>query len=125
MMQQVHIHTSRTSGNWWSSKTPAEMRDEIRREHGHMAYNAIIAPCGTIMFDYDARNAGGPLHVCLVPVRTIIKTMRFADYYTRAQRIALRDYLYRLERHLGMGNLAIGNHDDVSPGFRVVSTEWL
>ena len=119
MIQQVHIHSSRTDESWWRDKSPAKMRDELR------SYNVIIPPCGTTILNYDARNAGGFLHVCLVPVRTITETKRFADYYTKLQRIALRDYIFWLEQKLGTRHLMIGNHGDTSPGFKVFSTEWM
>jgi len=81
-----------------------------------------IAPDGT---ETRGRPDSDPLFVNLVPVRSITRTLRFADYYTHAQRVALRDYLYHLERKVGIGKVKIGNHLDTSPGFMVVATEWL
>jgi hypothetical protein len=136
------VHTSATTDSWWRGKTVEQMRDEIRlwhvRDRGwrDIGYHRIIAPDGKMatgrsLYEVGAGVVGhnrGVVHICLIPVHTIERMGTFDDFYTRAQRVALRDYLLELEK-LSSVHLKVTGHNvyaaKLCPGFIVEQDEWL
>ena len=122
------------------------MRDEIRDWHVNPAppkkpwrdigYHRLFAPVGTMatgrsIYEIGAGVAGhnrGVVHICLIPIKTIKRMGTFDDFYTREQRVALRDYLLELGKLAGV-RLKVTGHNQYAaklcPGFVVESDEWL
>lgn len=148
LVNEACIHTSATPGDWWQGKTPDDVLDAfwqwhvVERGWRKIGYQRVIMPDGEVIHDNGNRlrsiteiGAGvanhnrGVIHICLIPVNTVDRIGRFADFYTNAQRVALRDYLFDLESLVGVGKLSVSGHNDYAnklcPGFKVVSSEWL
>lgn len=135
IVRSVVIHSTRTPTDWHVGKSAAEMIGEIRRfdveAYGlrNVRYHGLIAPngdlaVGRVLSEIGAGVPGknrGVIHVCLVPIREITHVGQFSDWYTQAQRIALRDELFNLERICGPSLQVSGHH----PGFDVDPEEWL
>lgn len=136
------IHTSATTDAWWRGKTVEAMRDEIRvwhvRDRGwrDIGYHRVIAPDGKMatgrsLYEVGAGVQGhnqGVVHICLVPVHTIERMGTFDDFYTKSQRITLRNYLLELETLAGV-RLKVTGHNQFAaklcPGFIVEQDDWL
>lgn len=140
------IHTSATTYTWWRGKTVVEMRDEIRDWHMHpeppkkpwsdIGYHRVIAPDGQMATGRSIYKVGagvvghnrGVVHICLIPIKTIKRMGTFDDFYTREQRVTLRNYLLELET-LAEVRLKVTGHNQYAnklcPGFIVQQDEWL
>jgi hypothetical protein len=143
VVNEVCLHTSATKTGWYSDKVVSEMRDEIRGWHVNargwkdIGYHYVIAPDGSIAFGRPETVIGagveghnrGVIHICMIPVKTIAKMGKFADFYTEAQRITVRDMLLNIEKAVGRGKLTVTGHNDYAnklcPGFKVVKEVWL
>jgi N-acetylmuramoyl-L-alanine amidase len=135
IVRNVVIHGTRTPTDWHAGKSAVEMIGELRRldveAYGlrNVRYHGLIAPSGDFAQGRALREIGagvrrqnrGVVHVCLVPIREITRVGQFNDWYTQAQRIALRDYLFDLEWLTGPGLEVSGHHC----GFPVDPEEWL
>jgi len=139
-VREVILHTAATPGSWQEGKTADEMRDEIRNWHlsngwSDIGYHRVIAPDGTIalgrsLWDQGAHVRGhnrGTVGICLIPVRTHAGIACFEDYFTEAQRIALKGYLGELAELTDIEK--VSGHNEYSrkecPGFRVKTEDWL
>lgn len=138
---EVMLHTSATSNEWWVGKTADKMRDEIRKWHmnqgwRNIGYHRVFAPDGTMATGRSIYEIGagcmdhnrGVIHLCMIPIAWIDRIGTFDDWYTREQRIAVRDYLLELEELHGKPLKVTGHNDyanKLCPGFHVVSDEWL
>jgi N-acetylmuramoyl-L-alanine amidase len=143
VVNEVCLHTSATKTGWYSDKTVSEMRDEIRAWHVYdrgwkdIGYHHVIAPDGTAAIGRPETVIGagveghnrGVIHICMIPVRTVSEMGRFADFYTAAQRVTVRDMLLRIETDVGRGKLTVTGHNayanKLCPGFKVAREDWL
>jgi N-acetylmuramoyl-L-alanine amidase len=143
LVNEVILHTSATSADWSKNKTVAQMRQEIRNWHVNdrgwkdIGYHWVVAPDGSVAAGRPETVIGagveghnrGVIHICMVPTVAIGKMGRFADFYTAAQRVAVRDMLLRIEKGVGRGKLSVTGHNvyanKLCPGFKVVQEEWL
>lgn len=140
-VNEVVLHTSATPGDWWKGfKDVDAMRDEIRlwhvRDRGwrDIGYQRVFAPDGSIAIGRSITEIGagvrghnrGVVHLCMIPVNTVDKMGRFADFYTAAQRKAVLGYIKELEKLAGP--LRVSGHNDYAPklcpGFKVRSSDW-
>jgi len=135
IVRNVVIHSTQTPTDWHIGKSAAEMIGEICRFDvevcglRNVRHHGLIAPNGDLVTGRTLNEIGagvkgrnrGVVHLCLVPIREITRVGRFNDWYTQAQRIALRDYLFNLEQITGPGLHVSGHH----PGFDVDPEEWL
>ena len=144
-VHEVILHTSATPASWCQGKTANQMRDEIRRWHtdpkprgrgwSDIGYHRVVAPNGSIAIGRSLYTVGahcrgrnaGTIGICLVPVRDIDRMGRFSDFYTEAQREALEEYIYELNKltpiHRVTGHNEFSNK--LCPGFMVVDEDWL
>jgi hypothetical protein len=145
---EVVLHTSATPGSWWGDrwKTNADAVTEMRRWHTvdrgwrDIGYHRIVTPDGVVGIGRSiyTRGAGvgghnsGVVHICMVPAHgDITKDTRigkFEDYYTREQRVAVRDYILELHEMTGVDLMISGHNDYASklcPGFKVRTEDWL
>lgn len=139
-VDELIIHTSATSPGWMEGRSVDDMVAEIRRWHTEergwrdIGYQRVFAPDGSIgigrsIYDIPAQVAGhnrGKIGVCLIPVNKVDRIGRFEDFYTEAQRVALRDYIVELEELTGP--LRVSGHNDYAnkacPGFKVRTEDW-
>lgn len=140
---EVILHTSATPGAWARGKTADQMRDEIDRWHRNqgwagIGYHRVIAPDGTVALGRSIYTPGahvsghntGTIGVCLIPSRDVsgARIGQFADYYTEAQRQAVRDYIAELAELTPIAKVS-GHNDYTSaktcPGFKVRSADWM
>jgi N-acetylmuramoyl-L-alanine amidase len=137
-VREVILHTSATNGDWHDGKTVDQMRAEIDRWHRvdrgwrKIGYHAVIAPDGsfaqgrafTEIGAHVAERNRGTIGICMIPVATILKMGNFEDFYTPAQRSAVRNLIKTLP-----GILWVTGHNDYAPklcpGFKVQDADWL
>lgn len=139
-VREVILHTSATPGGWHKGKTVDVMRDEIRRWHKaqgwrDIGYHRVVAPDGTIaegrsIYEVGAHVRGhntGTIGICMIPVKTHAGITRFGDYFTEAQRRAVKEYIADLRVLTDIEK--VSGHNDYAnkecPGFKVDSDEWL
>lgn len=140
-VQEVVLHTSATPKGWATGKTAEEMRDEFRlwhtRDNGwrDIGYHRVGAPDGTMaigrsMYEIGAHVAGqnsGKLGLCLVPVNAVLKLGKFEDFYTPAQRHAVRTWIAEVAKLTDL--VRVSGHNDYAnrlcPGFKVHTKDWL
>lgn len=143
LVNEVCLHTSATTTEWCRGKTVAQMREEIRGWHVNdrgwkdIGYHYVIAPDGSIAIGRPETVIGagveghnrGVIHICMVPIVTILKMGRFVDFYTAAQRVTVREMLLNIEKSVGRGKLSVTGHNvyanKLCPGFKVVQGDWL
>lgn len=136
------LHTSATPPSWNVGKTVEQMRDEMRvwhvRDRGwrDIGYHRVSGPDGKMAIGRSIYEIGagveghnrGVVHICLVPSRTVDHIGTFDDFYTRQQRVSLRDYLLELEELAGV-RLKVTGHNryaaKLCPGFIVNTEDWL
>lgn len=142
-VHEVVLHTTATPGDWHKGKTAVEMRDEVRRWHMRdngwrdIGYHWLIAPDGsaaagrsfTEIGAHVAERNRGTIGIVLVPVRTVDgrRIGAFDDWYTQAQRRALRAKIAAIS---AMTDLKwVTGHNDYAaktcPGFYVKEEDWL
>ena len=141
---EVHeaiLHTSATPTDWWRGKTIDQIVAEIRRWHTKdrgwrdIGYHRVIAPDGSIGIGRSVYEIGahvmernrGTIGICLVPVKTVTHIGTFEEFYTTAQRTALRGYLAEL-RALTPLRWVTGHNDyaaKLCPGFKVQTKNWV
>lgn len=148
-VHEVVLHTSATPGGWDEGKTDRQVLDAFWHWHvtergwRKIGYHRIVRTNGVILWDTDylrsifeigahVKEANrGTIGVCLIPAVTVpnvlVKGARFADYYTPAQRAAVRNYIADL-RTLTDIRRVTGHNDYAAkacPGFKVTSEDWL
>jgi hypothetical protein len=142
-VREVVIHTTATGADWWKGKTAKQMVDEVRAWHkrqgwSDIGYHGLIAPDGSYADGRPFTKQGahvkernrGTIGLVLVPIAEVdphrIKT--FEDYYTDAQRNALRRKIAAIA---AMTELRwVTGHNDYTkaktcPGFYVKQKEWM
>lgn len=146
---EVVLHTSDTPGGWDDDKSDQGVLDAfwlwhvIERGWRKIGYHRIIRTDGTVLWNttylrsiteigahVKERNRG-TIGICLIPARTVPNVLRagatFGDYYTEAQRMALRRYIASLR--LMTDITRVSGHNDYAPkacpGWKVRSREWL
>lgn len=145
-VREVCLHTAATPGSWQEGKTGEEILhafwDWHVRDNGwrKIGYQRIIMPDGTILHDNGKRlrslyevGAGvrghnrGVIHICMVPVRTHDGITVFEDYFTDAQRVALKGYIRDLAALTDLKKVSGHNEYDNKecPGFLVHTDDWL
>lgn len=140
-VSEVVLHTSATPTGWYEGRPVDDMVAEIRRWHvdergwSDIGYHRVVAPDGSIgigrsLYRIGAHVMGhnrGTVGVCMVPVKTIEKMGRFEDFYTPAQRKAVKDYIEDLAELAGQ-HLVVSGHNQYAnklcPGFKVRSADW-
>tara|TARA_R110002049_G_scaffold304427_2_gene499613 strand:- start:3476 stop:3925 length:450 start_codon:yes stop_codon:yes gene_type:complete len=139
-VREVTLHTAATPGDWHVDKTVHEMRDEIERWHTEkgwraIGYHRVIAPDGKIaigrsLWEIGAHVLGhnrGTIGICMIPVQTHAGIKTFSDYFTGAQRDALKAYLLELRALTDIQK--VSGHNEYAnrecPGFRVKSEDWI
>lgn len=144
-VHEAILHTSATPGDWWKGKTGEDVLKAFWQWHvkdngwRKVGYHRVVMPDGEVLHDQrylrSIWNIGahvrernrGTIGICMVPVHTIERMGRFEDFYTSAQRDAVRSYLDDL------GDLTdlkwITGHNDYAnklcPGFKVDVVDWL
>lgn len=148
-VREAILHTSATPGGWADGKSVADVVAEIRRWHTDpkprgrgwrdIGYHRVIMPDGSIGIGRSLWEIGahvqernrGTVGICLIPAKTVPNVMKrgatFDDYYTPAQREALKQYLRELAELTDL-QLVTGHNDYAPkscPGFQVRSEDWL
>lgn len=138
---EVCLHTSATAETWYQGKTVEAMRDEIRRWHVHdrhwrdIGYHFVVAPDGSWATGRQMNVIGagveghnrGVVHICMVPVVEVTKIGRFENWYTAAQKSAVRQIIAGIRKNTGA--MRVTGHNDFAnklcPGFKVAAKDWL
>lgn len=138
---EIILHTSATGPEWWHGKTVEQMRDEIDRWHKQrgwrgIGYHGVFAPDGSFAAGRPFTQQGahvkernrGTLGFCLVPIREVDAIRRFDDYYTAAQRHAVRAKIRAVSEMTDLRR--VSGHNSYTnlktcPGFKVESEAWL
>lgn len=147
VVDEVILHTLAVPTGWHEGRSAENILLNVRDWHtiGRQragltpwrkeGYHRILAPNGDIaigrsLYEIGAGVAGhnrGKIHIALCNVNEVDRIGRFEDFYTKQQRIALRDYLLELEELTGP--LRVSGHNDYSskfcPGFKVRTDDWL
>lgn len=144
-VHEAILHTSATPGDWWEGKTGEEVLRAFWQWHvvdngwRKVGYHRVVMPDGTILHDQTylrslwdigahvrERNRG-TVGICMVPVNTIDRMGSFEDFYTMAQKMAVRQYLKDLGAITDLkwvtGHNAYANK--LCPGFKVAQGDWL
>lgn len=145
-VHEVCLHTPAVPGDWHEGKTAVQMRDEIRRWHTDkpprgngwrdIGYHRVVAPSGRIVigrsiYDIGAGVMGhnrGVIHICMINVADHKGVTRFEDYFTEAQRQAVRRYINDELAPMTRIRLVSGHNDYAAkecPGFKVKTEDWL
>jgi len=140
-VQEVILHTAATPGGWHEGKTVFQMRDAIRDWHvngngwRNIGYHGVFAPDGKNAAGRSPWEIGahckernrGTIGLCMIPVRNHAGLTRFEDYFTEAQRVAVRKYIQDLLVWTGIR--WVTGHNDYAPtecpGFKVKTEDWL
>jgi N-acetyl-anhydromuramyl-L-alanine amidase AmpD len=150
-VHEAILHTSATPGGWDDGKSDLEVLNAFWLWHveGHphkwrkVGYHRIIRTDGTVLWNTDflrsiteigahvkERNRG-TIGICLIPARTVPNVLRpgatFSDYYTEAQRAAVKSYLAELADLTDLQRVT-GHNDHAPkacPGFKVDGRYWL
>lgn len=141
---EVILHTSATPPEWWHGKTVEQMRDMIDQWHrdrgwSGIGYHGICAPDGSWASGRPFTKQGahvrernrGTLGFCLIPSRALVSSShigRFEDYYTEAQREAVKAKIRAVSAMTDLRR--VSGHNDFTdmktcPGFKVVSQDWM
>lgn len=137
---EVVLHTTATPGDWWKGKTALSMAGEVRRWHmdrgwRDIGYHRLFAPDGTMalgrsIYEIGAHVIGhnrGTIGLAMVPVRTHDGIREFEDYFTEAQRGAVKKYISDLVELTPIARVT--GHNEYAPkecpGFWVDSEAWL
>lgn len=141
-VKEIILHTSATSSQWWQGKTVDEMRDEIRRWHvegngwSDIGYHRVFAPDGSMALGRSLWRIGahvmernrGTIGICMIPSMAHDGIKTFDDYFTDAQRQAVKAYIEEVQRDFG-GIQWVTGHNDYAPkecpGFKVKTEDWL
>lgn len=140
-VHEAILHTAATQGGWHVGKTIEEMTAEIRRWHkdgngwSDIGYHRVFGPDGAIGVGRPLWRIGahvmernrGTIGICMIPVRTHRGIAQFEDYFTEAQRAAVRNYIAEL-RSLTEIKWVTGHNDYAPkecPGFKVKTEDWL
>ena len=139
-VREVILHTAATPGNWWKGKSVDQMVKEIdgwHRQRGFngIGYHRVFAPDGSMGVGRSIYTMGahvkernrGTVGLCMIPIETHKGIKTFDDYFTDAQRRAVRSYIADLAK-LTEIKWVTGHNDYANkecPGFKVVSSEWL
>lgn len=105
---EVILHTSATRGGWHKGKTADEMKCAMRsragmsgrgeatlditaslRQTAQLQWAGRFTKCGAHVKGHNT----GTLGICMVPVKTHAGITRFDDYFTEAQRYAVKTYI--------------------------------
>lgn len=138
---EAMLHTFAVPTGWHEGRSAQDMLLAVRS--WHMArgwrkegYHRIVAPNGEMaigrsLYEIGAGCRGhnrGVIHIAMCNVTEVTRIGKFEDFYTRSQRVAVRDYLVELEE-LNGAPIKVTGHNQYSsklcPGFKVVSDEWL
>ena len=139
-VQEVILHTSATKGGWGAGQTVEWMRDEIDAWHrargwSMIGYHRVFAPDGSMANGRSIYKIGahvkernrGTVGLCMIPSNTHNGITRFEDYFTEAQRRAVKAYIADLRKLTDIK--WVTGHNDYAPkecpGFRVKSGDWL
>lgn len=137
---EVILHTSATPGDWWKDKAVEEMVEEITRWHKArrfrtIGYHRVFHPNGTMGVGRSINETGahvsgrntGTIGLCMIPVKTHAGITRFEDYFTEAQREAVKEYIADLAKLTSIQKVTGHNQyaNKECPGFHVVSEDWL
>lgn len=140
---EVIIHTTATGADWWKGKTAAQMVAEItgwHRKNGWrtIGYHGLIAPDGswapgrpfTEKGAHVKERNSGTIGITLVPIKDVDprRVGRFEDYYTEAQRKALKAKIAAIAAMTDLKTVS-GHNDHTKaktcPGFYVKPGEWM
>lgn len=140
-VDRVMLHTLAVPTNWYKGKSVNDMLLAVRDWHvngrGWRAegYHRIFAPDGTMANGRSLYEIGagcrlhnrGVIHLAMCNTVKIDEMGDFEDYYTKATRVAVRDYILELEELHGSRLKVVGHNEyapKLCPGFEVVSDEW-
>lgn len=142
-VHEVILHTTATGADWWKGKTAEQMVAEVRKWHKaqgwrDIGYHGLIAPDGSYAQGRPFTQQGahvkernrGTIGLVLVPVADVDphRVKRFEDYYTAAQKDALKrkiaaiGAMTRLDRVAGHNSYTTAK---TCPGFYVDSADWM
>jgi len=138
---EVMLHTLAVPTGWYKRRDAEVMMREVRVWHKQRGwkkegYHRLFDPKGKMAIGRSLYEVGagcrghntGVIHIALCNTVAIEKMGKFDDFYTKAQCVALRDYLLELEELHG-APLKVTGHNDYAPklcpGFKVVQDEWL
>ena len=142
-VHEIVLHTTATGADWWKGKSAQQMVDEVRGWHKRqgwkdIGYHYLIAPDGsgaqgrpfTVQGSHVKERNRGTIGIVLVPVAEVdphrIRT--FGDYYTDAQRWALKRKIRAISAMTRIDRVT--GHNDFTrmktcPGFYVKDEDWL
>ena len=140
IVDEVILHTLDVPTGWHEGRSAESVLLSVREWHvargwRKEGYHRIIIPNGQMaigrsLYEIGAGVEGhnrGKIHIALCNVNKVDRIGQFKDFYTKEQRIALRDYLLELEELTGP--LRVSGHNDYAnrlcPGFRVRTDDWL
>lgn len=141
-VREIILHTSATPGHWHVGKTVEQMRDEIDAWHRGkgwrmIGYHRVFAPDGSMALGRSIYDIGahvrernrGTIGLCMIPSHTHNGIKEFQDYFTPAQRVAVRAYIAEVQALSGGAIRWVTGHNEYAnkecPGFHVKDEEWL
>ena len=137
IVNEVVLHCAATQGDWHKGKTATQIRAEIDSWHrvrgfNRIGYHGIFLPDGEFIQGRLFTEIGahliernrGTIGFLMIESKTITKMGKFEDYFTEAQRKAVRAKIKTLP-----GIKWVTGHNDYAnklcPGFKVEDREWL
>jgi len=140
-VNEVILHTSATPAKWATGKDIKRIVAEIDSWHkargwSGIGYHRVFDPFGNAgigrsLWDIGAHVSGhniGTIGICLIPsVKDHNGIREFDDYFTEAQRVALKKYIKELQEYTTITK--VSGHNEYSskecPGFLVKDSDWL
>lgn len=137
-VREVILHCTAVPTGFWKGKSPFQAFAEINRWHVEkngwkaIGYHALFMPDGTYYSGRPFSQIGahcighnqGTLGFVLLESTKITQMGRFEDFYTEAQRDAVRAHLRVID-----GIERVSGHNDYAPklcpGFHVKTHDWL
>jgi hypothetical protein len=139
------MHTTATPGGWPVGKTNRDMLEAVRQMHtlpvsrggrgwSDIGYHYLICPDGEVMVGRPITRTGagaigynaGVCHAAMIPVRTITRMGRPADFYTPETLASMRALIEHIAAFTPIRRLS--GHNEVAaklcPGFPVVDRDW-
>lgn len=134
---EVVLHCAAVKGGWHNGKKPEAVRAEIEAWHkargfSQIGYHGLFMPDGTFVQGRQFETIGahvvernrGTLGFLMIESATITKMGRFEDFFTEAQRKAVRAKIKGID-----GIKWVTGHNDYAqklcPGFKVEDKDWL
>lgn len=144
-VREAVLHTAALPTGWYKGKTHMDILEAFWHWHTgdngwrKIGYHRIVMPDGTILhntrylrslWEIGAGVLGhnrGVVHVCMINVNAHHGITCFEDYFTKDQKIAVKEYLKELAALTDLQKVT-GHNDYASrecPGFKVKTEDWI